>query len=75
MTLKEYLESITDFIEKNYRIRIYSIRNHSVVGHILNQKPLIPENVYGYRYISMKIEDHPINDRKIPDYILVITVE
>ena len=30
MTLKEYLESITDFIKKNYRIRIYSIRNHSV---------------------------------------------
>lgn len=55
MTLKEYLESITDFIDNNYRIRIYSIHNHSVVGHILNQKPLIPENVYCYKYISMKI--------------------
>ncbi|MGN1122003.1 MAG: hypothetical protein ACI4RV_06520 [Eubacteriales bacterium] len=56
MTLKEFLKSISYILASGFPARIYSIHNHSVVGFIINSKELIPENVYEYKYISMKIE-------------------
>lgn len=71
MTLKEFLNSITDLL-KQYPARIYSIHNHSVVGSIIRSKELIPENVYDYKYISMKIEE---NSRIRGNKVIVITIE
>ena len=71
MILKEFLNSISDLLDR-YPARIYSIRNHSVVGSIINSKELIPENVYGYKYLSIKLEE---NSRMKGKYVIVITVE
>lgn len=75
MTLKEFLEKVSNLIKKNYAFRIYSIQNHSVVGTILHQKELIPENVYNYKFISMDIEPRFWPEKGIPDMIIVVTVE
>lgn len=71
MTLKEFLKSISSLLEW-YPARIYSIKNHSVIGSVINSKELIPENVYEYKYISMKIEE---NTRIKGSKVIVITVE
>lgn len=71
MTLFNFLLTIPKLLDK-YPVRIYSEQNHSVVGTIINNKMLIPENVMKYQYRFMNIEN---NTRIKGKKVIVITVE